>query len=385
MTKLLIINAVPTPYRTFMFNKMYEIGKKYNIEVTVAYQVKQDARRKWDTGAFEQKFPHYFSKNLYGEPRDHFSYTVLNFDIIRDVASGKYDYLMFAPLNSITGWICSQLATRGKKILWSEGNITKARYKSWLVSKFKGFFTRKFDILACPGIRALEYLEVLRPSILKRPNLYLPNIVDTSYFARRVEELKSSKNEIRRELGLNNDSLVFFSMGRLVHLKGYDRLIEAAEKISRNSVNAVFYIAGSGPEQSTYQTMIKQKKLDQKVFLLGELNMQEVVKWLAVSDWFLHTSRRDCSPLVIVEAANAGLPLIVSSQTGNSPEAVEVGNNGFIFDINNIEELINILQKACYLSKSEVEAMGDKSKSIAEKKFNPDRVISEFFDKLASL
>lgn len=38
MKELLIINNIPTPYRTFMFNRMAEVGQSCDFEVEVAYQ-----------------------------------------------------------------------------------------------------------------------------------------------------------------------------------------------------------------------------------------------------------------------------------------------------------------------------------------------------------
>lgn len=90
MKLLLIINSIPTPYRTFMFSKLYERGLRYEFETTVSYQACREKRRDWKPDQFNMPFPHVVSKTLCRRrPREWFSYWSINWDILASVAAGN--------------------------------------------------------------------------------------------------------------------------------------------------------------------------------------------------------------------------------------------------------------------------------------------------------
>ena len=90
----------------------------------------------------------------------------------------------------------------------------------------------------------------------------------------------------------------------------------------------------------------------------------------------------DPSPLVCLEALIAGMPLAVSVYTGNMPEIVQHNLNGFIFDPVDSKDVQGCLHKMVSLSPSDRTEMANKSKQIADEHFDPDRVLTRFFDEL---
>jgi hypothetical protein len=135
--KFLIVNNIPTPYREFMFTKMYELGRDFGIDVKVVFQAKQDPDRPWKAEDFSYSYPHYFSKGIISKKKtqENMSYYVINSDIIKDIASGEYEWALLAPFLSITHWIASFTPTKTRKILWSESNLQSTRYLN-LFSRF---------------------------------------------------------------------------------------------------------------------------------------------------------------------------------------------------------------------------------------------------------
>ncbi|MBT7171095.1 MAG: glycosyltransferase [Phycisphaerales bacterium] len=194
-----------------------------------------------------------------------------------------------------------------------------------------------------------------------------------------MAELRTRREEIRQELGLVPGTPALFAIGRLVELKGFDQLIRAMAKLERP---ARLYLAGDGPQEEQLRSLIAELSLEDRVVLLGEQTPEQVQQWLAAADWFVHPARRDCSPLVTVEAANAGVPMILSTQTGNTPEAVEEGVNGFTFDVDDLDSLVGALNEALSLPQDRVDEMGQESLRIAEEKFDPDTVVHDFFKTL---
>jgi glycosyltransferase involved in cell wall biosynthesis len=386
MQKLLIVNNIPTPYRTFMFGKLHELGLERGIEVSVAFQAEREAHRHWKPSDFDMRFPHFYSSGMRfwsQRPRAFFTYTTLNLDIARRASSGAYDWVLMAPLNSVTGWLMSCLpAGRTCKLIWSESNLLSARYMSSLARRFKGWLLAPGDALVCPGERALEYIYALRPALRSLPTICLPNLVDTGLFERRVAELRGQRAAIRQEIGVPPEKLLILGVGRMVDYKGFGQVVEAAAKVP-GSYQMIFL--GDGERLETWRRRVRELGIDMRVRFDGQKTEPEVVRHLSAADWFLHPALEDPSPLVTIEAATAGLPLAVADQTGNSPETVQPGASGFRFDASRIDEIANTLEKMIQMNESQRRQFGVASALLARERFSPDIVVNRFFDRLQSL
>ncbi|HEY5139346.1 MAG TPA: hypothetical protein VIJ25_08535, partial [Methylococcales bacterium] len=183
-----------------MFTKMYELGRDYGIDVKVAFQAKQEPGRHWKAEHFSYPYPHYFSKGI-GKITDQekMSYYLINRDILQDIVSGEYQWALFAPFLSITNWMASFIPTKTRKILWSESNLQSTKYIDPFSRLIKSMAIKNFDGLACPGLRAIEYLTYLAPSMSSKPWLRLPNVVDTDKFSRGVLDFKSQRSRLREK------------------------------------------------------------------------------------------------------------------------------------------------------------------------------------------
>ncbi len=382
MKKLLIINNIPTPYRTFMFKRFHELGPTYGFDVSVAFQARREARRAWNPDDMDMQFPYSISSGLgFGKkPKEFFNYRTVNSDIIREVASGKFDFVLMAAFMSVTNWITSRVSSgRTVKVLWSESNLLSTRYMGAGVRSLKRMLLRGYDINALPGDRALEYLEVIDPEAAKKPKLWLPNIVDSSLFVERTAALRKQRDEIRQNLGVADDEVLIFGIGMMFEKKGFDLAIEAAKRIE-GKYKMIFL--GDGPRREAWLENIKFSGLADRIQLPGQADPQEVARHFAAADWFFHPARFDPSPLVVIEAANAGMPLAISTQTGNSPEAIDDGRSGVLLDSTGVDEMAAGIRKMLAVSPEERRAMGENAARVAREKFDPDGVLQRFFEGL---
>ena len=235
MRRLLIINNIPTPYRTFMFQKLHDVGLMHGIETTVAYQAEREEQRVWKAEDFRLNVPHFYSSGLRfwsRRPRKFFTYPTINLDILRRSCSGQYDWILYGALNSMNGWLVSWLpAGRSIKIIWSESNLHSTRYMSGWARVLKSRVLAGCHALACPGERALEYIYAFRPQARALPVLLLPNLVDLSVFERTVSELRGRRAAIRAELGIAPHEQFFLGMGRMVDYKGFGQVLEATAHV----------------------------------------------------------------------------------------------------------------------------------------------------------
>lgn len=106
--------------------------------------------------------------------------------------------------------------------------------------------------------------------------------------------------------------IVIGTMGRLVHQKGQNILIEALSKINDNNFECL--IAGSGPLEKKLNEHIEKLGLQQKVKLVGLIS--DSPKFLNSLDAFIFPSIWEGQGIVLMEAALMNLPIIASDVDG---------------------------------------------------------------------
>jgi glycosyltransferase involved in cell wall biosynthesis len=115
------------------------------------------------------------------------------------------------------------------------------------------------------------------------------------------------RERARRELGLDGYTVLF--LGRLIRDKGADRAIDALPD------GATLLIAGDGPERAALEAQARGKR----VRFLGEVRGEPKRDLLAAADVMVVPSRVDGAPMVLAEAAAAGLPVADLSALAHAP------------------------------------------------------------------
>jgi glycosyltransferase involved in cell wall biosynthesis len=148
----------------------------------------------------------------------------------------------------------------------------------------------------------------------------IPSAVDTT----RFHPGKYSP-EIRKKF--HNAKIVLF-VGRLVHQKGVEFLIESAKYLDHDTV---VVIIGDGPERARLEELVKIRKLEHKVFFTGKVSHEELPEYYASADVFVlpSTSRLEAFGLVITEAMACARPVVVSDIPGVN-EVIENEQEGLL-------------------------------------------------------
>lgn len=141
-------------------------------------------------------------------------------------------------------------------------------------------------------------------------------------------ELKIMNNEPR--IKNKNDKFIFLTVGRLVPVKNIGMQIGAMEEVVKKYSNVELWIIGEGSERKNIESMIKNLELGGKVKLLGWRN--DVKKYYDQADVFLLTSHSEGWPLVILEAANYGLPIIMTD-VGSAGELIINNESGIVIPV----------------------------------------------------
>jgi len=162
-----------------------------------------------------------------------------------------------------------------------------------------------------------------------RENLFrhgiAPDRVDTVHEAIPVRRIRASRTraEILRELELPDDALLVIGSGLLYWGKGADLFVQVAQAVCRKRSNAYFAWIGraSALELEEFDHDIRLTRLAGNVRLTGAV--RQPADYLAAADVFVLTSREDSFPLVCLEAAALGKPIVCFAAAGGMPEFVE--------------------------------------------------------------
>lgn len=164
--------------------------------------------------------------------------------------------------------------------------------------------------------------------------------------------------------------------GRLSKEKGILNLIEAFSNLTCGKL----YIAGEGEEKDSIEIMLREKKLEDRVKLLGLLNKEQMkeqiknCKFVVVpSIWY-----ENC-PYSIIEALTIGKP-VIGANIGGIPELVRDGENGFTYEYNNVQELAKQMKKL-FEDADLVKHMGENAKQKAKEMYSKDK----YYDKIIKL
>ena len=210
--------------------------------------------------------------------------------------------------------------THGHEVWWAKVfpfNLLLRRIGSTVdVLTYLGEFTRK-AISRALSARAQSAMVKIAPGI------------DVEHF------IPTDASRLRESLGLN-DKKVIVSVGRLVHRKGQDHLIEAMPEILKNVPRAHLLLVGEGPYREHLQNLVHQLKLESSVTFIGRIQYQDLPMYICAGDIFAMPSRSRLMGLeveglgiVYLEASSCGLP-VLAGDSGGAPDAVIQNETGLV-------------------------------------------------------
>jgi glycosyltransferase involved in cell wall biosynthesis len=151
-----------------------------------------------------------------------------------------------------------------------------------------------------------------------------PERVHTVHEAIPVANVRTERSqaEILRELHLPEDALLVMGCGTLDWRKGADLFLQLARRVTRERDHVYFAWVGGFPRQVLkFGHDVRLTGLTEKVRFTGPV--PKAVDYLAAADVFVLTSRDDPYPLVCLESAALGKPIVCFAGGGGMPEFVE--------------------------------------------------------------
>ena len=198
-----------------------------------------------------------------------------------------------------------------------------------IIEKFLAIFT---DQLLAVGDKVRE--DLLRAGIGSRSKFGLmpPGL--------KIGEL-TSRDASRIALALEPDQLQCAFIGRVTQIKRPDRFLDVVSELKKRNVKLDFLMAGDGELLDRCRDRIMEEDLP--VTILGW--QSDIERVLSAADMVVLTSDNEGTPLSLIQAGMAGLP-VVSTKVGSVPEVVLDGTTGIVTTLD-VLEIANALEKLC--------------------------------------
>ena len=150
------------------------------------------------------------------------------------------------------------------------------------------------------------------------------------------------RQKLKEEIGISNETVLMGCLGRLDPAKGIEVVIESLSLIRKQFPNVELLVMGEntrdmpGDHKETLIELSEQLELRDFVHFLPFSD--KVSEFFRSIDLFVMASERETFGMVTVEAMATGL-LVFGSDSGGTPELLDQGRAGVLFDQGKAESL----------------------------------------------
>jgi L-malate glycosyltransferase len=161
-------------------------------------------------------------------------------------------------------------------------------------------------------------------------------------------DVEPSKHYNRIDFNLKDNDLVVIMVARLEKVKDHTTALEALKKVIPHNPSIKLVLVGEGTEKQEIDSLVNRLGLEDHVLLLG--HREDVTELFSLADLSLLTSKSESFPLVLLEAARAGVPAITTNVGGVS-KMIPSEEFGWVAEVKDAEQIGQYILKASRLKR----------------------------------
>ena len=248
----------------------------------------------------------------------------------------------------------------GVKPAWQWRLMYRVALRRFHVITFPSDFIRREAESICPAIAPL--CRTVRNPIVVPP---LPS--------------SSLRAAARQRLGLPVEAPVVGNAGWLIPLKRFDVFLRVAAIVARSVPDAVFLIAGGGPERKALGDLARELNIESKIRWLGW--QTDLTDFYLSLDVLLFNSDWDAFPTTPLEAMSFAVPVVASVRHGGLSEAISSACYGFL----SAEHDLPALADSVIRSIGDPDGVGRAGRQRVLEMLHADKCVSQFLKELQSV
>ena len=256
-----------------------------------------------------------------------------------------------------------------KKIVWIHNSIPNLNKKEGKIKRF-GKRLEKYDRVVAICDEMKEEIENIYPNLRgKVSRIYNP------FNFERIEKLMEDESELTKEQKKMLDEDYCIAIARLDNVqKDFLTLVRAYKFVKESGIQDKLYIIGDGPSKEEIIGEIKKLSLEENIKLIG-LSKNPYI-WLKNSKLFVHSSKYEGLPTVLIEALICNKMIISSNCPTGPKEILKNESCGKLFEVGNIKELGDYLIE--FLANKNNRELYEKNVILRKEEFNKNKVIKEY-------
>ncbi|MDO9399729.1 MAG: glycosyltransferase [bacterium] len=118
-----------------------------------------------------------------------------------------------------------------------------------------------------------------------------------------------------------------------------EQIIYAITKLKKHQDSFVLLIIGRGELEQFYKKIIKDNRLKNQVYIVGEVAPHEIMSYYTICDFLVHPSIIDSFSMACLEAMSAGKPFICTKNIGIT-EYIKNNKEAFIISPDHLNQLV---------------------------------------------
>lgn len=276
--------------------------------------------------------------------------------------------LAYTTKSSVYGGIACRM-TRTPYIINNAGLVEADNY-SWYVGMVLNFLYK----LGFKGSSCMMYQN-------KRERDYLHKIIGKVHY-RDIPGSGVNLDEFKfSEYPKSDDIIRFNYVARIVDFKGINELLACAERIRAKYPNTEFVIYGDYDDESYRQKINEYEKRGIVVYGGIQLDMRPCI---SAAHCVIHPSYYEGLTNVILEHGAMGRPAIASDIPG-CREPIDNGKSGYTFELKNVDDLVDKVEKFILLSHEEKVAMGKAAREKMEREYDRNIVTNIYLEEINNI
>jgi glycosyltransferase involved in cell wall biosynthesis len=187
---------------------------------------------------------------------------------------------------------------------------------------------------------------------------------------------REPRNEVRRRIGIAPGTFVVGWFGRMTAVKRCYDLVDALAHLRERGVAAALLLVGDGVDRERVEERAHELGVATSCFFVGY--QEDVARWYAACDAFALASANEGTPVVVIEALAAGLP-VVSTRVGGVADVLSDGVDGFLVEPGDMHALAARLEQLA--REPELRArMGETGRRRALRRYAVERLVTDVDD-----